>query len=102
MPKPGEINFTTLSYVALRDLKVNGVVRAAGSPIPEAATFRNLHNYISSGQIAIVNGGDHPGAASPTTGKTSQRGKSEGNAEYTRYRPTDHNSVPAKIANDAS
>lgn len=103
MPKPGQIDYTTMSYVALRDLKVNGAVRTAGSAVPEAAGWKNLSHYISQGQIAIVAPhNNHPAAPTSAAAKTSKTGKAEGNAEYTRYRPADHTGLPAKIANDAS
>lgn len=103
MPKPGEIDYTALTYVALRDLKVDGAVRAKGSAVPEAAGWKNLSHYISQGQIAIAAPQtNHPAALKSAAAKTSKVGKAEGNAEYTKYRPADHTGLPAKIANDAS
>lgn len=103
MPRYDAIDYTLLSYVALRDLKVNGVVRTAGSAIPEAALFKNLTHYISQGQIMVVQPHvNHPQAPSSVSAKASKTGKAEGNAEYTHYRPADHTGLPALIANDAS
>jgi hypothetical protein len=103
MPKPGDIDYTAMTYVALKDMRVDGSVRAKGEEVPEAAGWRNLHSYISQGYIAIAAPQtNHPAAMKSAGAKTSKTGKSEGNAEYTRYRPTDHTGLPAKIANDAS
>lgn len=43
-----------ISYVALRPMKVNGVQKFPGDLIPEANAWRNLHNYLSTGHLAVV------------------------------------------------
>ena len=42
------------TYVARKRLKVGDEWREPGEPIPEAATWRNLHSYLSSGAVMLV------------------------------------------------
>ena len=43
-----------LQYVALRPMKVNGVKVQAGDLVPAASSWRNVHNYVSTGHLAVV------------------------------------------------
>lgn len=43
-----------MTYVAMKPMKVNGVKVKPGDLVAEAATWRNLHNYISTGYLAVV------------------------------------------------
>lgn len=101
MPRPQDIVYSGFSYVALRRLSVNGTVRNPGDAVPEAANWRNLANYISSGQIAIVGAiNNHPGVRKTATAKQSQVTPKAGNKDYTHYRPVDHTGTPASIPAD--
>jgi hypothetical protein len=42
------------THMALKPMKVNGVMVNPGDIVPEAATWRNVHNYISAGFLAVV------------------------------------------------
>lgn len=48
------ITRSPLRYVALRPMKVNGVLIQPGTIVPAANTWRNLHNYLSTGHLAVV------------------------------------------------
>lgn len=100
MPAPGKIDRTTLSYVALVALNVNGSIRNVGDAVPEAAGWKNLHSYIASGQIAIVN----EATANPSVRQDkmafTQKTKAAGNAPFTHYRPTDPFLNPASVPVD--
>ena len=41
-------------YVARRRLKIGDEWREPGEEVPEAATWRNLHSYLSSGAVTLV------------------------------------------------
>jgi hypothetical protein len=43
-----------LQYVALKPMKVEGVKVNPGDIVPQANTWRNVHNYLSSGHLAVV------------------------------------------------
>jgi hypothetical protein len=43
-----------IQYVALKPMKVNGVAVARGDIVPEANDWRNVHNYVSAGFLAII------------------------------------------------
>ena len=43
-----------ITYVALKPLKVEGVQVNPGELVPSAATWRNVHNYLSAGYLAVV------------------------------------------------
>lgn len=101
----GSSNFadtTTLTYVALKQLNVNGAVRQIGAAVPEAGSWRNLSNYISSGYIAVVGlaTGGHPGVPSGKAART-KIGRPEGNKEFTHYRPVSPDGVPSTVPSDA-
>lgn len=94
-----QVDLTTVTYVALRDMKIGGSTRTKGSAVPEAASWPNLSTWIASGYIGTTQ--------ATTVGKPSHLlhtkvGKAEGNAEYTHYRPVDYQGVPAKISTDAT
>lgn len=93
---------TALTYVALKPLNVNGTVRNPGAAVPEAAGWRNLSNYISAGQIAVVGlaTGGHAGVPGGKAARTKV-GRPEGNKDYTHYRPTSPDGVPSKVPSDA-
>lgn len=96
MPK---INTATLNYVALKRMQVGDEVRMPGDLVPEAGTWKNLHNYLSAGYVAVIGGPTtHPGVRN----SKSHIGKAEGNAEYTRYRPVDHQGTPAVVPVDVT
>lgn len=44
----------SLQYVAMKPMKVNGVQVNPGDLVPAANTWRNLHNYISTGFLAVI------------------------------------------------
>lgn len=87
-----------LSYVALKRLKVGASYRYPGDAVPEAATWRNVHNYLSSGYLAVVGTAHaHPGQANRVVGIKEGPG-----ALQKRPRPYDHNGVAANMPVDKS
>jgi hypothetical protein len=89
------INYDGLTYIALRRLKVGSTYREKGDAVPEAAHWRNLDNYISSGQIAVVGGPQaHPGT------RAKQPGKAQGGVVFPQ--PADHTGRVAKPPVDTS
>lgn len=100
MPKPQSIDYTSLSYVALRRLNVNGTVRNPGDAVPEAAHWRNLANYLSAGHLAVVSGKNHPGVRQNPQAKQTQIVKAQGRKPYTHHRPVDHTGAPSVVPID--
>lgn len=44
----------SLSYVALKRMRIGEDFREIGAEVPEARTWRNAHNYVSAGYLAIL------------------------------------------------
>ena len=91
-------NPKALSYIALKQLKVGAGYRMPGDLVPEAASWRNVHNYLSSGYLAVV-GTAHanPGQANRVVGV-----KEGPNALQKRPRPFDQNGVASNLPADVS
>jgi hypothetical protein len=100
MPKSRNINRGALTYVALRRLKVGASWRNPGDAVPEAAGWRNLHNYLSSGQLKVV--GIRTNNPNIKQGKFAytQTTKPAGNKPYTNYRPVSDDLTPASVPLD--
>lgn len=94
MPKPGQIDYTTFTYVALRQMNVAGSVRNIGDAVPEAAGWKNLSNYLSAGYVAIVNWVDFPAV------RKNSITKAQGQKDYTHHRPVDPLGAPAAVPVD--
>lgn len=45
---------TGIQYVAMKRMKVAGVQVNPGSIVPEANSWRNVHNYVATGHLAVV------------------------------------------------
>lgn len=45
---------TGVSYVAMKRMKVNGVIVQPGTLVPAANSWRNVHNYVATGFLAVV------------------------------------------------
>lgn len=43
-----------IAYIALKPMKVEGVRVQPGDAVPQASTWRNVHNYVSAGYLAAV------------------------------------------------
>lgn len=43
-----------LAYMALKPMKVNGQQVRPGEIVPDAVNWRNVHNYVSTGHLAVV------------------------------------------------
>lgn len=100
MPKPQSIDYTSLSYVALRRLKVGSSWREPGDAVPEAAHWRNLSNYLSAGHLAVVSGKNHPGVRQAPVAKHTQITKPQAQKPFTHHRPVDHTGTPASVPID--
>lgn len=100
MPKARTVNRSAMTYVALRRLKVGTTWRNPGSAVPEAAGWRNLHNYISAGYIKIV--GVRANNPNVKQGKFAYTmiNKAQGNKPYTNHRPITDDLVPASVPVD--
>lgn len=90
----GKRNISGLSYVALKAMNVNGTRRNRGDAVPEAANWKNLHNYVSAGFIGVVN----EGAA--TDIRKNTKTKAAGGAGFTEYRPQAPDLTPASVPVD--
>lgn len=91
---------TGLTYVALRPLSVNGTRRNVGDAVPEAAGWKNLHHYIASGQIKIVNNATANTNVRQDRMAYTQKTKAAGNRPFTRYHPVDPFLNPASVPVD--
>lgn len=100
MPKARNFDRTALSYVALRRLKVGAGWRNPGDAVPEAAHWRNLHNYISAGYLRVV--GERANNPNIKQGKFAytQTTKPAGNQPYTHHRPVGDDLTPASVPLD--
>lgn len=45
---------SSVNYVAMKPMKVNGVLVQPGTLVPAARGWRNVHNYVSTGFLAVV------------------------------------------------
>lgn len=88
-------DLSTCTFVALKQMNIGGAVRYPGQAVPEASGWRNVHNYISAGYIAISGGP----TANPNQ-STTKVGKATGKAEHEYYQPTDHLGAVSKPAVD--
>jgi len=87
MPKPRSWDRTSVTYVALKRMNVNGTVRNIGDAVPEAAHWRNLHNYLSAGYLKIVGERSNNPAVKQGKWAYTQQTKPAGNKPYTNYHP---------------
>jgi hypothetical protein len=98
----GHSDLTSVTYVALKKMQVDGTTRNIGDAVPEAAHWRNLSNYLASGYLQVVGlaSGAHAGVPAGKA-KRTRVGPPAGNAEFTHYGPVDPDGVPSRIPSDA-
>lgn len=87
MPKSRNFDRTALTYVALRRLKVGATWRNPGDAVPEAAHWRNVHNYISAGHLKVLNARTTNPNIKQGKWAYTQTTKPAGNKPYTNHRP---------------
>lgn len=101
-PKNNEIDRSGLTYVALKRMQIGASWREIGQAVPEAAGWRNVHNYISQGFLAVTGGAlAHPGVRANQPGRPVGATRTQGN-EFASYQPTDHTGAQSKPPIDAA